>query len=268
MKVHVIEGNRMRLDGGAMFGNCPKFLWSQWTSVDEQNRISLATRALLVQTDDGRSILFETGIGAFFEPRLKERFGVDQCDHQLLKNLAAHGLGEDDIDMVVLSHLHFDHAGGLLSAFGDGEPRLLFPNARYYTSAAHLPRALHPHARDSASFIPILNRLLTDSGRLFLIEGPTHPDLNFGVTFRFFDGHTPGLMVSILNTSEGPLAFVADLVPGLPWVHLPITMGYDRYPELLIEEKKRLFEELLPLKGRLALTHDPTTAIAALAQER
>jgi glyoxylase-like metal-dependent hydrolase (beta-lactamase superfamily II) len=267
MKLHVIEGNSLRLDGGAMFGNCPKVLWSQWTTSDDQNRIPLATRGLLIQTDDGRNVLLEAGVGAFFDPRLKERFGITQSEHVLIKSLEALGLRDSDIHMVILSHLHFDHAGGLLSAFGDGEPRLLFPKARYYTSASHLPRALNPHARDSASFIPLLNRLLTDSGRLHLIEGVSHSDLDFGISFRFSEGHTPGLMVSVVEAPKGPIAFMADLAPGLPWVHLPITMGYDRYPERLIDEKKLLFDELIPRNGRLLLTHDPSIPCVSIHKD-
>jgi glyoxylase-like metal-dependent hydrolase (beta-lactamase superfamily II) len=265
MKCYAVEGNTQRLDGGAMFGNVPKVLWEKWIPADEQNRIPLACRALFVQTDEGRNILFETGIGAFFEPKLRERYGVVEIEHMLLKNLEALGVLHTDVDAIILSHLHFDHAGGLLTPFGE-PPRLLFPNAVYYVSEDHWNRSQQPHLREKASYIPILNDMLRQSNRLVLIKGPTHPDLDFGVSFRFSHGHTKGLMLSKLETSSGPLVFVSDLIPGLPWVHLPVTMGYDRYPELLVDEKKLLYEDLAGENAKLFFTHDPENACAVLKQ--
>ncbi len=267
MKVFSVEGNTQRLDGGAMFGSCPKALWQHWTDVDDQNRIHLACRALLVQTDEGRNVLFETGVGCFFDPKLKERFGVVEPEHMLIKNLERLGISDKDIDQVVLSHLHFDHAGGVLSAYGDGPVRLLFPNAKFYVGKDHLPRAQQPHIRDRASFVPLINKLLLESGRLQLVESHTHPDLDFGVTFRFVDGHTQGLMVSTLQLKTGPLAFVSDLIPGLPWMHLPITMGYDRFPERLVDEKKRFLEEMMQLNAKLFFTHDPLVPCVSIQQD-
>ncbi|MHB1589111.1 MAG: MBL fold metallo-hydrolase, partial [Metallibacterium scheffleri] len=161
MKLWSLPGNSQKLDGGAMFGNAPRALWSQWLAPDAENRVPLACRCLLVQDLDGRTVLFETGIGAFFEPKLRERYGVQEDRHVLLDELATRGFSERDIDAVVLSHLHFDHAGGLLAAWTDGAaPRLLFPRARYLVGAAHWQRALKPHPRDRASFIPELPALL------------------------------------------------------------------------------------------------------------
>ncbi len=263
MRILSLEGNTQRLDGGAMYGNAPRMLWQDWSPPDEKNRISLACRAMLVE-HDGRRILFEAGIGVSFEPKLRERFGVVEERHVLLDSLAAHGISPDEIDTVVLSHLHFDHAGGLLSAHGDGPPRLVFSRAAHYVGATHWARAKRPHARDKASFVPVLHDLLEASGRLRLVADDGASDLAPLVTFRFSQGHTPGLMLSQLNLPSGPLVFVADLVPGVPWVHVPITMGYDRHPELLIEEKRALFDEIVGAHGKLFFTHDPKVACGAL----
>jgi glyoxylase-like metal-dependent hydrolase (beta-lactamase superfamily II) len=267
MKFFAIEGNRQHLDGGAMFGNAPKAIWENWIPSDDGNRIPLATRALLVQTDDNRNVLFEAGVGAFFDPALKERYGIEPEEHVLIKNLAQLGVDETDIDAVVLSHLHFDHAGGLLPEYGVEPPRLVFPNANYYVGEEHWKYAQNPHSRERASFIPLLHELLKNSDRMILVDQPQHKDLNFGLTFRFSDGHTKGLMLSQIKTEEGPLIFVSDLIPGNPWVHLPITMGYDRCAELKVDEKKEFYDSLKGQKARFFYTHDPDIACAELKRD-
>lgn len=266
MKLRAIDGNTQKLDGGAMYGNAPRPMWETWSPPDEKNRITLACRALLLTTDDGRNILFETGIGAFFDPKMRERFGVVETEHVLAKNLCAAGVPHEDVDAVVLSHLHFDHAGGLLSAFDDGPQRLLFPKAKFYVGASHWARAKAPHQRDRASFVPALNALLEASGRLHLVGDDGVSDLGPLVTFRFSSGHTPGLMLAQVNLASGPVVFVADLIPGMPWVHAPITMGYDRYPELLVDEKSALLGELAKHDGKVFFTHDPKDACGLVKQ--
>src|SRR5512138_2775512 len=137
-----------------MFGNAPKAMWERWIPPDERNRIPLACRCLVMR-DNGRIILFETGIGAFFEPALRERYGVVEDRHVLLESLAAAGIRPDHVDVVVFSHLHFDHAGGALAKWDAGQPaRHVFPRATFVVGAEAWQRAVSPHARDRASFIP------------------------------------------------------------------------------------------------------------------
>ena len=266
MKLWSIEGNTQKLDGGAMFGNAPKAMWSRWISADDQNRIPLACRCLLATDMDGRNVLFETGIGAFFEPKLRERYGVVEARHVLLDSLNAAGLTHEDIDVVVLSHLHFDHAGGLLAAWKEGAPpRLLFPNAQFLVGAMHWDRATHPHPRDRASFIPGVAELLEQSGRLEKIEGEYSRTLGKAVRFHYSQGHTPGLMLSEIAGPHGKdgVVYCADLIPGTAWVHLPVTMGYDRAPEMLIDEKRAFLDDKLQRGVRLFFTHDHATAMAS-----
>ncbi len=252
-----------------MFGNVPRALWSRWCPPDDEGRIDLACRAMLVDEGD-RKLLFETGIGAFFEPKLRQRFGIVEERHVLLDSLAALGLDDASIDVVVLSHLHFDHAGGLLAAHRDGEaPRLLFPRARFVVGRTAFERAKAPHPRDRASFIAELPALLEQSGRLVVVEDKDRASAVLGDGYRLQEsnGHTPGMLHTTILGERERVFFCADLVPGMPWVHLPITMGYDRFPERLIDEKAALYDELDDGHGWLFFTHDPTTAVARLTRD-
>ena len=262
-----LNGNSQKLDGGAMFGHVPKAVWSQWLVPDEKNRITLACRALLIQ-EENRNILLETGIGAFFEPDMRERYGVVESNHVLMDNLAKHGLSDADIDIVIISHLHFDHAGGLLTAWEkDQAPRLLFPNAKYLVSKEAWMRACHPHVRDRASFIPQLTDLLTASGRVVVIDGDTCELLGDDYHFMFSNGHTPGLMHTVIETEDGPVIFASDLIPGAHWVHLPVTMGYDRSPELVIDEKQIMLEYAVQHNARIFYTHDQHTVMSHIQRD-
>jgi glyoxylase-like metal-dependent hydrolase (beta-lactamase superfamily II) len=268
MKLVSLDGNTQRLDGGAMFGNCPRAVWEKWAPPDAVHRIQLACRALLV-IEGRRNVLLEAGIGAFFEPKMRERFGVQEDRHVLLDSLATAGLAPGDVDVVVLSHLHFDHAGGLLTAFRQGEPpALVFPNASYVVSERAWERANQPHARDRASFIPELQGLLKGTGRLEVVRGPRSDILGDAYSFTLSEGHTPGLMLTrVEGWGEGPVTFLGDLVPGVPWVHLPITMGYDRYPEMLIDEKKALLDRIVDENGWAFFTHDSSVAAARIERD-
>jgi glyoxylase-like metal-dependent hydrolase (beta-lactamase superfamily II) len=268
MKIFSVAGNTQRLDGGAMFGNCPKVVWQKWATPDEQNRVTLACRSLLVR-EGRRNVLCEAGIGAFFDPKMRERFGVQEDRHVLLDSLAQLGLAPQDVHVVVLSHLHFDHAGGLLTAWRDGEtPGLVFPKASYVVSEGAWNRAKNPHPRDRASFIPELQGLLEATGRLEIVRGERSATLGDAYSFTYSEGHTPGLMLTrVEGGEEGPVTFLGDLVPGAAWVHLPITMGYDRYPELLIDEKKALLERIVAENGWAFFTHDPEVAAARIARD-
>ena len=264
MRAWSLNGNSQRLDGGAMFGNAPKALWSRWITPDETNRIPLACRCLLIEESNGRKVLLETGIGAFFPPKLRQRYGVNETHHVLLHNLAAVGCKPEDIDVIVLSHLHFDHAGGLLSEWVEDSPHTLaFPSAHYVVGESAWARACEPHPRDKASFIPELHTLLLNSKRLEVVpQGHTSQILGGRYTFRISNGHTPGQLHTVIKGTDHPLIFCGDLIPGTPWVHLPITMGYDRNPELLIEEKADLLNWAIEHQVRLFYTHDSHTALS------
>ncbi len=266
IRISSIEGNRQKLDGGAMFGNAPRPMWERWYTPDSQGRIELACRALLIEVD-GKKILCETGIGAFFEPKLADRYGIqDPSIHHLLKSLEDLGIEENSIDAVILSHLHFDHAGGLLPTYQDiqkGHDNLLFPNAMYIVGEEAWHRCQNPHLRDRASFIPQLEEKLEKSKRLVIIPKgeKSIKILPSCVSFFYSSGHTPGQVHTVIQGTKETIIFCGDLIPGSPWGHIPITMGYDRYPEKLIDEKQELYNQAIPANWLLFFTHDPQFSI-------
>lgn len=264
-----ITGNSQKLDGGAMFGNAPKAVWERWISVDSLNRIDLATRALLVETENHK-VLFEAGIGSYMTPKYRERYGVRESRHVLLDSLSKLGLTHKDITDIILSHLHFDHVGGLFSHWKDGEElELLFPNAKFYVSQETWERSITPHPRDRASFIPSLNEKLKQSGRLVHLTGDEvlqFDELN--VSFFRSAGHTPGMLCSDLKWREERLLFAADLIPGTPWIHLPITTGYDRYPEKVIDEKREFLTSVIEDDAWLFFTHDFEIAMSKVVFDK
>jgi len=263
MQLYSVLSNAFKLDGGAMFGNAAKAVWERWLPADDHNRIRLATRALLLISKK-ETILFETGIGGYMDPKFRDRYGVDEPGHVLLESLSQKGVSPADVTHIICSHLHFDHAGGLLTTWKEGrEPKLLFPNAQYYVGEEAWERANHPHPRDRASFIPQLQDKLAQSKRLTLIrKGTVFSFDEFELRFFHSDGHTPGLLCSDLLFGNDRLVYASDLIPGRFWVHLPISMGYDRFPELLIDEKTALLTSMAKENSWLFYVHDPDFAVS------
>jgi glyoxylase-like metal-dependent hydrolase (beta-lactamase superfamily II) len=243
-------------------------MWEKWIAPDEIGRIPLACRSFLIEFDD-KKVLLETGIGAFFEPKLAERFGVQDSDRHLLREkLNELSIKEEDITHVVLSHLHFDHAGGLLPTYQEiqkGQSDLLFPKAQYYVGKEAWDRALNPHFRDRASFIPMLTEKLKESGRLNILD-PEDSLFEGRLSFFYSEGHTPGQMLAHFQGDKEAIIFGGDLIPGSHWVHLPISMGYDRFPERVIEEKQSLYEKYDLSKTYLCFTHDSEICAGKIAK--
>ncbi len=268
LRFTALEGNRMKLDGGTMFGNAAKALWNRWTPSDDRNMIDIGSRSLLIETRHHK-ILFETGTGAYLSPDMKNRFQITEPHHVLLASLSLMGLSHEDITHVILSHLHFDHAGGLLSQWEQGRsPELLFPNATFYVGKKNFHRSCRPHLRDKASFIPGLSQLLEETGRLILINGKDVLNLDdVRVDFVESQGHTPGMMLSYIQARTQNLFFAGDLAPGHAWIHLPLSMGYDRFPECLIDEKMMFFNRVLEKNALIFYTHDPAYAASKISYD-
>ncbi|RZA21879.1 MAG: MBL fold metallo-hydrolase [Proteobacteria bacterium] len=266
--VSSVVGNTQMLDGGAMFGNAPRPLWERWVAPDATGRIPLACRALLIEIG-AQKVLCETGIGSYMAPDMALRYGVVEREHKLLESLDALGLTDESIDFVILSHLHFDHAGGLLKSFKENAPiELLFPNAQFVVGKTAWERAKHPHSRDKASFIPGLCELLEASGRLIIVEGEVIPGLPKDiVSFRISEGHTPGQLHTVIKGQKHTMVYAGDLIPGKAWVHLPITMGYDRYPEKVIDEKEDLYQDVVKDHWIVFYTHDSKVAASEIQKD-
>lgn len=260
----------MRLDGGAMFGNAPRALWQRWLAPDDRNMIDIDSRTLLIRTGS-ENILFETGVGAYLSPEMKKRFQIVEDHHVLLNSLKDIGITHEQITCIVLSHLHFDHAGGLLKKWqaDNKEIELLFPNAAVFVGKENFLRSSNPHLRDRASFIPGLSNLLEKSGRLNFIKDKD--GLSFGsveIEFMKSHGHTPGMMISFIKTDGKKILFAGDMAPGHAWVNLPITMGHDRFPEKLIDEKQMVFQKVLDEKAWIFYTHDALYAASKLSFDK
>lgn len=268
-----LEGNRQWLDGGSMYGNAPRPVWEKWSPPDDLGRIELACRSLLVKFNN-QLILCEAGIGAFFDPHMAKRYGVESSDrHLLIESLEKIGYETKDIDYVILSHLHFDHAGGLLPTFNEIQKsgyRIIFEKAQIIVGEEAWKRALNPHSRDRASYIPELTALLQKSSQLRIISKSNsfilEKSLSDIISWTWSDGHTPGQMLTEIKTPRSSVTFCGDLIPGIPWMHIPITMGYDRNPELLIDEKIKLYSHRTPKNSWFFFTHDPRFCASQFSQ--
>lgn len=255
--VHALETGFLRLDGGSMFGSVPKPLWSRLQPPDDRNRIRLAMRCLLLVGHD-RVVLVDDGIGAKFAPKLADIYGIEP-EPTLERSLGALGLAAEDVTNVVLTHLHFDHAGGSTRAdAGRLVPRL--PRARYHVQRRNLENARNPNPRERASYLPENFEPLAEAGVLDVWEGPGAPWP--GVEILTADGHTRGQQLVRVAGPEGALYFVADLVPTASHVRIPFVMGYDVAAIETMAEKRAVLERAAAERGWILLEHDPAVAFA------
>jgi len=255
--VRTLETGFLWLDGGSMFGSVPKPLWSKLHPPDERNRIRLAMRCLLAE-GHGRRVLVDDGAGDKFDAKLTDIYRIEHDEHTLERSLGSLGLGVNDVTDVVLTHLHFDHAGG--STRREGErlvPR--FPRARYYVQRRNLENASRPNPRERASYLPENWEPLMEAGVLTLWEGEQRPWPGFELFTA--DGHTRGQQLVRLSGPEAVLYFVADLIPTAAHVRIPYVMGYDVAAIETMEEKRALLERASAERAWICLEHDPEVAL-------
>ncbi len=256
--IHTLETGYLWLDGGSMFGSVPKPIWSKSHPADERNRIRLAMRCLLVE-GEGRRILVDVGVGYKFSPKLADIYRVEHDTDTLERSLEARGLTVQDVTDVVLTHLHFDHAGGATQREGDRlVPRL--PRARYYVQRKNWENALAPNPRERASYMPENFVPLEEAGVVTFWDGPQTPWPGFELFTA--EGHTRGQQLVRLHSGGETLYYVADLIPTRSHVRIPFVMGYDVCAIEIMEEKKRMLERAAAEGAWVCLEHDPEVAFA------
>ncbi len=241
------------LDGGAMFGVVPKTLWEKKFPADKKNRIKLALNSILIKTAK-ELILVETGIGGDINPKFYDYYSVERKPGLVL-SLEEIGYQAEDIDLVVNTHLHFDHCGGNTSKNERGEDAPTFPKARYIIQKGEWEDALHPSERDKASYLEQNFLPLEKHGLLQLVDG--NKEISEGVEVIVVPGHTSHHQCLKVSTGEKVLFFLGDLVPTSAHVGLSYIMSYDLFPQQTLENKREYFEQAIEEDWILAFNHDP-----------
>jgi glyoxylase-like metal-dependent hydrolase (beta-lactamase superfamily II) len=260
-RLHVLEAGMQRLDGGAMFGVVPKPLWEKRIPADARNRIPLALRCLLVETAHAL-VLIDNGVGNKEDAKFRDIYGIENegSPTRLEDALRASGFQPADVDIVIDTHLHFDHAGGntLREAEDAPDVKLAFPNARYYVQQGEWEYAHRKNERIRASYLPHNFDPVMAAGCLELVRG--EQEIVPGITLLPTPGHTPHHQ-SVLIESEGERAiFLADVMPTS--AHLPLVwiMGYDVEPLVTLETKRSLLQRAREEDWLLIFEHDPAVA--------
>ena len=295
-ELSVFSDGTYPLDGGAFFGVVPKVMWSRKVTADDKNYVTAGLNSLLIRREGPRTgkqtVLVETGMGNKLSERMIKFYGQPA---KLLDNLAASGVAPEDIDIVINSHLHFDHCGWNTVRDKNGKIVPTFPRAKYYAPEGEWQYAQHPSERDAISFIPENYDPLVESGQMTLLKGGE--EIVPGISVRTFPGHTAHMQAVIVNgrpglqranglerarlsaaplgaPNEGALAsegttacYISDLMPSTAHIDLTWGMAFDLYPLQTIESKKEYYARALPEKWLTVFTHDPKTPWAYVKKD-
>ncbi len=250
------------LDGGAMFGTVPRVLWEKSNPPDEKNRIQMEARGLLLKSP-GMNILIDCGNGQDFIAKFGDKLGtkftemynIEKGGPSLLNSLRNHGLEPEDINAVILTHLHFDHAGGGTTE-KNGQLVPQFPNAKYYLQRKNLETAQNPNLREKSSYFSANFQPLLDSKQLILLDG-AQENLIPGISVLISNGHTQGQQIVKISDDKTTLLYCGDVVPTSSHVRLPWLMGYDLHPLMLMEEKQKYLDMAADQSWYLFFEHDP-----------
>jgi len=257
--ISVYNHGYFRLDGGAMFGTVPKPIWSKLAPPDEENRILLAARSLVIRTEE-RVFIVDAGMGDRWSEKLRRIYDIRPgADNEP-------GLDPDSVTDIILTHLHFDHARGIFRARPgtEGEVDLRYPQARVYVQAANYDNARKPNARERASYIAEDVKLL-ERTRLVLTSGSQ--ELYPGIWVHRSDGHTHGHQWIEVKDGGRSLAFPADMVPTSRHLPLPYLMGYDVSAETLLAEKDELLSRAVAERWILVFGHDPDVPAGRITRD-
>ena len=257
----IVSDGTYYADGGAMFGVVPKPMWERRLAADEHNRVRLALNSLLIRTGE-HNIIIDTGIGNKLDRKLHPVFEPQVL---MMENLARTGLTTEDIDIVVNTHLHFDHCGWNTTRGDDGVVRATFPRAKYYIQRGELERAHEQHERDRSSYLTDNYDPLVRSGQAVLLDGDA--EIVPGVRVQVCAGHTRHHQCVII-TSEGKTAcYIGDLVPTTAHIKPTWVMGYDLFPLETIANRHRYYDEAVPQRWLTIFTHDVDTPFAYVTRD-
>ena len=251
-----------RLDGGAMFGVVPKPLWGKKAPPDDRNRILLAMRPLVIRGP--RTMIIDAGVGDKEDAKFSDIYGLERARH-LDHSLAEAGLSPEDIDIVLATHLHFDHAGGFTVRDGSGRVRPRFPRAQYIVRRGEWDDATHPNERNRASYLPANYVPLAEAGVLQLVD--EDQTIMPGVRVRRTGGHTRHHQIVMIESSGKRAAYVADLIPTLAHLPDPWIMGYDLFPLETLAVKKAFVKEALEGEMLVFFEHDPSIAAGFINEQ-
>jgi glyoxylase-like metal-dependent hydrolase (beta-lactamase superfamily II) len=244
------------LDGGAFFGVVPKIMWSRKVAADENNYVQAGLNSLLIRTEHPgtgkQTVLVETGMGNKLSERMVKFYGQPA---QLLANLAAGGISPEDIDIVINTHLHFDHCGWNTVRDPGGKIVPTFPRAKYYAPEGEWQYARRPSERDAISYIPDNYDPLVQSGQMTLLKGGE--EIVPGISVKTFPGHTAHMQAVIVESGGRTACYISDLIPTTAHVDLTWGMSFDLYPLQTIESKKQYYAKAIAEKWLTVFTHDP-----------
>ena len=238
------------LDGGAFFGVIPKIMWSRKAAADERNYVQAGLNSLLIRTGK-QNVLDETGMGNKLSERMVKFYGQPA---QMLANQDAGGVAPEDIDIVINTHLHFDHCGWNTVRDKDGKIVPTFPRAKYYAPEGEWQYARRPSERDSISYIPANYDPLVQSGQMTLLKGGE--EIVPGISVKTFPGHTAHMQAVIVESGGRTACYISDLIPTAAHIDLTWGMGFDLYPLQTIESKKEYYAQALLGKWLTVFTHD------------
>ena len=262
--ISILETGTFKLDGGAMMGSVPKVLWEKTNPADSYNRINLAMRCLLL--DDGENrVLIESGIGDKCNDKFMNMFEIRQHKSSLSNTLSKYDYTKENITHVILTHLHFDHAGGCTEFDENLNIKPAFPNAKYYVSKENWEAALNPNPKDRASYLSENYMSLMDENVLELV--PNNCTILDDISTYLVNGHTYGQQLVKIDSGEETLVFCSDLIPLKSHVRLPWIMGYDLNASLSLKEKELFLDEASEKGWILFLYHDPDVTAIKIKKE-
>lgn len=262
-KLHIISDGLMRSDGGACFGVVPKVLWEQQIQPDTQNRILLGLNLLLVQTGDS-NILIDTGIGDKLNDKIKDRINITRKT-SIFEQLENINISPQDIDIVILTHLHYDHTGHCTKYTVDNQLQITFPNASFYVQEEEWQAAQHPDARSKVGYFQENFLLLEREKKLMLLDGDT--EIFPGISVVKTGGHTRGHQIVKISRQGKTACYLGDLIPTSSHLKIPYIASHDLYPVQSMDIKERLIDQALKEQWLLIFEHSPNVVAGFLYNE-